>query len=178
MKRLNYKITMENENGEKLNSEQSELEELRNVKNQTTKKKKWTTGKILKMVVMVIVLAFVWIGAVQYFAADKYNAVVKVQEEGQGVGVNPTTEELDFGDLPKGDSLMRFVEIENGGEMDVYVKIVRIGSISDLIEINKNNFVLFSGDSAKIEFLLKMPISANKEEYKGKVIIFKLPKLF
>ena len=152
--------------------------ELSNVCLKANKKKKWTAGKIFKAVALFVMLVFVWIGIVQYFAADKYNAVVKVQEEGKGVGVNPTAEELDFGDLPKGDNLMRFVTIENGGKMDVYVKIIKTGSISDLIEINRNNFVLSSGDSAKIEFSLKMPISANKEGYKGKVIIFKLPKLF
>lgn len=169
---------METENNKESNDAPSELEELRSVKLQTAKKKKWTTGKILKAIALFVVLVFIWIGAVQYFAADKYSATVRVQEEGEGVGVNPTTEELDFGDIPKGDNLMRFVTIENGGEMDVYVKIIKTGSISDLIEISRNNFVLSSGDSAKIEFSLGMPISANKEEYKGKIIIFKLPKLF
>ena len=168
----------ETENSKELNNTKSELEELRNVKIQTMEKKKWTAKKILKLVALFVIAVFVWVGAVQYMAADKYSAVVKVQEEDKGVGVNPTTEELDFGDLPKGNGLMRFVTIENGGEMDVYVKIVKTGGISDLIEINKNNFVLSSGDSVKIELLLEMPISANKEEYKGKVIIFKLPKLF
>ena len=169
---------VENKNNGKLNNTQEELAELRNIKLQTIKKKKWTIGKILKVIVLFVALIFIWIGAVQYFAADKYNAVVKVQEEGKGVGVNPTTEELDFGDLPKGDNLMRFVTIENSGEMDIYVKIIKTGNISDLIEINKNNFVLSSGDSVKIELLLEMPISADQEEYKGKVMIFKLPKLF
>ena len=169
---------VETENNKELNNTKSELEELRNVKIQTMEKKKWTTKKILKLVALFVITVFIWIGAVQYFAADKYNAVVKVQEEDKGVGVNPTTEELDFGDLPKGDNLMRFVTIENGGEMDVYVKIIKTGSISDLIEINKNNFVLSSGNSVKIELLLEMPISADKEGYEGKVIIFKLPKLF
>ena len=168
----------ETENNEKLDNAKSELEELRSVKLQTTKKKKWAIGKILKAAVLFVALVSIWIGVVQYMAADKYSAVVKVQEEDKGVGVNPTTEELDFGDLPKGDNLMRFVTIENGGEMDVYVKIVKTGSISDLIAINKNDFVLSSGDSVKIELLLEMPISADKEGYEGKVIIFKLPKLF
>ena len=169
---------VESKNNKELNSMQSELEELRSVKIQTAKKKKWTARKIFKAVALFVILAFVWIGTVQYFAADKYNAVVRVQEEDRGVGVNPTTEELDFGDIPKGNGLMRFVTIENNGGMDVYVKIIKTGSISDLIEVSRNDFVLSSGDSAKIEFLLEMPISANKEEYKGKVMIFKLPKLF
>lgn len=169
---------MENDNVEKLNNAQLEREELRGINIQTIKKKRWTAGKVLKMIVLFILLVFIWIGVVQYLAADKYGAVVKVQEEGKGVGVNPTTEELDFGDLPKGNSLMRFITIENSGEMAVYVKIIKTGSISDLIKISRNDFVLSPVDSEKIELLLEMPISADKEEYKGKVIIFKLPKLF
>jgi len=168
---------MENENNKELNNTKSELAELRKINIQTTTKKKWTAEKILKAVVLFVILIFVWVGIVQYFVADKYDALVGVQAEGEGIGVNPTTEELDFGDLPKGDNLMRFVTIENSGEMDIYVKIVKTGNISDLIKINKNNFVLSPGDSTKIGFLLEMPISANKEKYKGKVIIFKLPKL-
>jgi len=143
-----------------------------------TGKKKITPKKILKMAFLFMSLLVVWFALVQYIAADKYDAAVKVVEEGGGIGVNPMTERLDFGDLPKGNGLIRFVTIENGGKMDIYVKIIKTGNISDLIEINRNNFVLSSGDSAKIELLLEMPISANKEEYKGKVIIFKLPKLF
>ena len=143
-----------------------------------TPKKKIVPKKILKMILLFVLLLTMWIAIVQYISADKYDAVVKVVEEGGEIGVNPMTERLDYGDLPKGNGLMRFVTIENGGEMDVYVKIVKTGNISDLIEINKNNFVLSSGDSAKIELLLEMPISADKEGYEGKVIIFKLPKLF
>jgi len=168
----------ESENNEELKSKQSELEELRSIKIQTTKKrKKWTAGKIFKTAILLVVLAFVWVGITQYFAADKYNAIVQVQEKDKGVGVNPATEKLDFGDIPKGDGLIRFITIENSGEMDVYVKIIKTGSISDLIKISRNNFILSSGNKERIEFSLEMPISANKKEYKGKVIIFKLPKL-
>lgn len=133
---------------------------------------------ILKKIGWGIVALVAIVAIAQYIAADKYDAAVKVVEEGGGIGVNPMTERLDFGDLPKGNGLMRFVTIENGGKMDIYVKIIKTGNISDLIEINRNNFVLSSGDSVKIELLLEMPISANKEEYEGKIIIFKLPKLF
>lgn len=167
-----------NINDEKLNNTQLESAELKEINLQKTKKKKRKAGKVLKIIVLFATLIFVWIGAVQYLAADRYGAVVKIQKEGESIGVNPTTEKLDFGDLPKGNSLMRFITIENSGEMDVYVKIIKTGSIADLIELNRNDFVLSSGDSAKIELLLEMPISADKEEYKGKVIIFKLPKLF
>ncbi|MCK5085110.1 hypothetical protein KAK05_00185, partial [Candidatus Parcubacteria bacterium] len=72
----------------------------------------------------------------------------------------------------------RFVTIENNGNMNIYVAVVKYGGIAELIKISRNNFVLDPGEKEKLEFLLEMPISANKEEYTGKVIIFKLPKLF
>lgn len=143
-----------------------------------TGKKKITPKKVLKMAFLFMLLLVVWFALVQYLAADKYGAVVKVVEEGGKIGVNPTAESLDYGDLPKGNALTRFITVENNGDLDVYVMIAKVGGISELIKIDKNNFVLSSGDSAKIELLLEMPISADKEGYEGKVIIFKLPKLF
>ncbi len=143
-----------------------------------TRKKKITLKKILKLVILFIMLVFVWVGIVQYMAADKYDAVVKVVEEGGKIGVNPTAERLDYGDIPKGNALTRFITIENNGNMDIYVAVVKFGSVAELIKISKNNFTLYAGDDEKIELTLAMPISANKEEYKGKVIVFKLPKLF
>jgi len=141
-------------------------------------KKKMTPKKFLKMTVLFIVFLVAWFALVQYMAADKYEAVVKVVEEGGKIGVNPMTERLDYGDLPKGNASTRFITIENGGNMDIYVAIVKYGGIAELIKINKNNFVLNPGEKERLELPLEMPISANKEEYKGKVVVFKLPKLF
>lgn len=141
-------------------------------------KKKMTPKKFLKMTVLFIVFLVAWFAIVQYMAADRYEAVVKVMEEGGKIGVNPMTERLDYGDLPKGNASTRFITIENGGNMDIYVAIVKYGGIAELIKINKNNFILSPGEKERLELPLEMPISANKEEYKGKVVVFKLPKLF
>ena len=62
--------------------------------------------------------------------------------------------------------------------MDIYVAVVKYGGIAELIKVSRNNFVLDPGEKEKLELLLEMPISADKEEYKGKVLIFKLPKVF
>ena len=141
-------------------------------------KKKMTPKKFLKMTALFIVFLIAWFAAVQYIAADKYEAVVKVMEEGGKIGVNPMTERLDYGDLPKGNASTRFITIENNGDMDIYVAIIKYGGIAELIKINRNNFVLNPGEKEKLELPLEMPISADKESYEGKVIIFKLPKLF
>ena len=140
--------------------------------------KKMTPKKFIKCIILFIIFLIAWFAIVQYMAADKYEAVVKVMEEGGKIGVNPMTERLDYGDLPKGNASTRFVTIENNGNMNIYVAVVKYGGIAELIKISRNNFVLDPGEKEKLEFLLEMPISANKEEYTGKVIIFKLPKLF
>ena len=141
-------------------------------------KKKMTLKRILKMTVLFIIFLMAWFAIVQYMAADKYEAVVKVMEEGGKIGVNPMTERLDYGDLPKGNASTRFITIENRGGMDIYVAVVKYGGIAELIKVSRNNFVLDPGEKEKLELLLEMPISADKEEYKGKVLIFKLPKVF
>lgn len=158
------------ENNDKETEQKKELA----VKN----RKKRSPGKVLKMIVLSVVFFAVWFAIVQYIAADKYDAVVKVIEANGKIGVNPMTERLDYGDLPKGNASTRFVTIENNGKMDIYVAIVKYGEIAELIKINKNNFVLAPGEKEKLELPLEMPISANKEEYKGKVVVFKFPKVF
>ncbi len=142
------------------------------------RKKKMTPKKFLKITVLFILFLIAWFAVVQYLAADKYEAVVKVMEKGEQIGVNPTTERLDYGDLPKGSASTRFVTIENSGNMDIYVLVLKFGEIAELIRVNRNNFVLESGEKEKLELSLEMPISADKEEYTGKVLIFKLPKVF
>ena len=141
-------------------------------------RKKITPKKFLKIVVLFAMFVVAWFVIVQYMAADKYEAVVKVVEEGGKIGVNPMTERLDYGDLPKGNASTRFVTIENNGKMGIYVAVVKYGGIAELIKISRNNFVLYSGEKEKLELSLEMPISANKEGYEGKIIIFKLPKVF
>jgi len=143
-----------------------------------TTEKKWTVKKIMKTVALAAVVLLAWLAIVQYMAADKYEAVVKVVEQGGKIGVNPLTERLDFGDLPKGNSASRIINVENKGGMNIYVKIIKTGEISELIKISKNDFVLPPNSNEKVEFLLEMPISADKEGYKGNVMVFKLPKIF
>lgn len=181
---------MENDNivqdNLEINDARSETENLDSVKkeeelNQNNtkilKNKKWKSKKIIKIIIYIVALLLIWIATIQYISADKYDAVVNVLEQNEKVGINPTSDKLDYGDLPKGKRLSRSIVIENNGDMNIYVTILKTGSISELIEISKNNFVLNSGDNEKIELPLELPISANKDKYDGKIIIFKIPKL-
>ena len=114
--------------------------------------------------------------AVQVVTAEKYQAVVKVIEDKGTVGVNPLADKLDFGDLSKGSSAIRYVSLENNGRFRIRILTLRFGGISDLIKVSKNNFVLGPGDKERLEFQLTMPPSATKDSYSGWVWVFKMPR--
>ena len=108
--------------------------------------------------------------------ANKYKMMVNIVEGAGKVGVNPTTESLDFGDLSRGTSAVRRVNIVNGTFMPVYVMAFKTGDISDLVDIDRNNFKLGSGEEAKIEFASYIPASAEIGRiYNGRVYLFKIP---
>jgi hypothetical protein len=130
--------------------------------------------KIIKaLAVLIIVLA-----AIQVVIADKYRAQVLVIEGDKKVGVNPTTEMLDFGDLSGDTSATRLITMTAGG-MDTYVHVMKFGSIAELIKLSENDFTMKKGDTKKLEFAMYMPPSAPKgEKYTGNVWIFKIPKIW
>ena len=132
--------------------------------------KRW--DKIL-LVLIIIVFLFVFYVVLD---ANKYKAMVRVIEGEGKVGVNPTTESLDFGDLARGTSAVRRVDLQNGTFMPVYVMIWKIGGISDLMDIDKNNFKLNPNSGTKIEFATYIPASAVIDSnYTGRVFLFKIP---
>lgn len=111
--------------------------------------------------------------------ANKYRALVRVVEGEGKIGVNPTDQALDFGDLSRGTSAVRRVEIKNNTPVPMYIIALKFGSISGLVEIDKNFYTLAPRQAAKMEFSLYMPASAEVERiYSGRVILFKIPKPF
>ncbi len=138
-------------------------------------KKKMSFGKKITWIVIAIILFIV---IVQVAVADKYSAQVLVIEGEKKVGVNPTEERLDFGDLSADTSATRYVTLNAGG-MDTYVYVLKFGSIAELIKLSENNFTMSQGDEKKLEFTLYMPPSAPVgEKYTGRVWIFKIPKVW
>ena len=108
--------------------------------------------------------------------ANKYRAQVRVIEGEGKVGVNPTTEKLDFGDLSRGTTGVRRVDIDNGTSIPMWIAIVKLGSISSLVQIDKNFFVLKPHTNERIEFGLYMPASGEVGSlYTGRVFIFRIP---
>lgn len=131
----------------------------------------------IKKVLATVLVILGLVVAVQVVAAEKYQAVVKVVEEKGAVGVNPLADKLDFGDLSKGSSATRYVNLENNGRFRIRILTLKFGGISDLIKVSKNNFVLRPGDKEKLEFRLTMPPSATADSYSGWVWVFKIPSL-
>lgn len=134
--------------------------------------------QILKIIKWSLLGILVFIIAVQISIADKYKAQVLVIPGEKKVGVNPTTEKLDFGDLSADTSATRIITMQAGG-IDTFVMIWKFGKISELIKISENNFTMQKGDNKKIEFNVYMPPSAPEGElYTGNVWIFKVPKFW
>jgi len=137
-------------------------------------KKKRPIGKI---VLWVVVFLIVFFGVIQYINASKYEALVQVIKEDK-IGVNPTGERLDFGDLPRDKSASRNVTLSSKGKTGTYVMVWKFGGISDLLKVNKNYFTLKPGTTEKLEFSVYIPNSAEYKYYKGKVLIFQIPKIW
>ena len=128
-----------------------------------------------KILGVVGILAFLFVFYV-VLDANKYRATVRVIAGEGRVGVNPTTELLDFGDLSPGTAAIRRVSIENRTWVPMYVAVIRYGAINQLMELDKNNFVVPAGASDKIEFRTYMPASASEGQVlEGRVYLFKIP---
>lgn len=141
---------------------------------QNNKKPKIALKKIIWLIAAV--LAFIVI--VQIAVADKYKAQVLVIEGEKKVGVNPTDEKLDFGDLSADTSATRYVTLNAGG-IGTYVYVLKFGSIAELVKLSENNFTMKKGDEKKLEFTVYMPPSAPVgEKYTGYVWIFKTPRVW
>ncbi len=131
--------------------------------------------KIIAVVLGLVVLFLFYIA----LDANKYRATVLVVEGEGKVGVNPTTEVLDFGDLSPGTSAVRRVEVANGTSIPIYVIVFRLGSITDLMDLSRNFFTLPPETVERLEFTVYMPASAPVgERLNGRVYLFKIPVPF
>ena len=138
-----------------------------------------TTGEPLKLkdkiILIVVGVVFLFVFYVT-LDANKYPALVRVIAGEGAVGVNPTDLALDFGDLARGTSAVRRVDIQNGTFMPVYVLVWETGSIAELMDIDKKAFRLGAHEGAKIESSTYIPASAAIDtKFNGRVYLFKIP---
>lgn len=143
-------------------------------KEEKIKKRMSKWDKILIAIFAVILIFILYI----VLDANKYSAMVHVVEGEGKVGINPTTEALDFGDLSRGTSAVRQVTIENGTFVPMYIAVFKTGEIGGLMEIDDNFFTLRPREDVQIDFSVYMPASAEIDAtYKGRVFLFKIPWL-
>ncbi|TSC64099.1 MAG: hypothetical protein G01um1014106_271 [Parcubacteria group bacterium Gr01-1014_106] len=108
--------------------------------------------------------------------ANKYRATVRVIEGRGRIGVNPTTESLDFGDLSPGTSAVREVRIENRTAIPMFIAVIRMGAITDLMKLEQNFYVLPGKSDTTLTFRTYMPASAPVDRiFNGRVYLFKIP---
>ncbi len=136
-------------------------------------RKTWTQReKTLAVVLGLVVLLVFYIT----LDANKYRAEVRVVEGSGRVGVNPTTELLDFGDLSRGTSAVRRISISNNTGIPMWIAVVRVGSITDLMNPDKNYFILPARTQESIIFTTYMPASGEVGAlYTGRVFVFRIP---
>lgn len=128
--------------------------------------------KIIGIILLAVFLFIFYIA----LDANKFKTTVHVIEGESKIGLNPTTERIDFGDLSRGTSAARIVNIKNGIPVSVYVVALNTGSISSLVDINRNFFKLHPGEEINMEFSTYMPASALIDKtYDGRVYLFKIP---
>lgn len=133
-----------------------------------------TSEKIIGIVLIVLFLCVFYLT----LDANKFKAVVHVVAGESVIGLNPTTERLDFGDLSRGTSAVRRVSIKNDTrlKLPMRVAVFKLGGISGLMDIDKNFFKLMPGEEAEINFTVYMPASAEIDKiYDGRVFLFKVP---
>ena len=133
--------------------------------------------KISKKIFLGLIVVLLLFALVEFAAAGKYKATVKISQEENYLGLNPASGKFDFGDLSRGVGGSRYLSLENNGSIPVYVKIFKFGNISDLIKISNDNFILSPGSKTEIDFHLTVLPSVNQEEYSGWVLVFRIPKI-
>ena len=133
-----------------------------------------TTNKVILIIIALIVFTL----AVWMINAGKYSMVVNVVEGENVMGVNPTTERLDFGDLSQNNGMTRYVNLQSGGRISTYIMAFKFGEIADLITLSDNFFTLKGGEEKQLGFAIHIPPSAEIRQYKGWAIVFRIPRLF
>jgi len=133
---------------------------------------------LIKKILLIILAIIGLVVVVQFVNAGKYKMIVNVVAGDNVVGINPLADNLDFGDLSRNNGMTRYVSMKNNGKMEIRVMAIKFGEISDLVRLDKNNFILKPGEEVKLAFEIKIPPSAQTKKYTGWAIVFRIPKVF
>ena len=71
-------------------------------------------------------------------------SVVETESEEMQIGIAVQTYEMDFGVLPVGTGATKYINLTNNEPMPVKISLSVDGSIEPFVEINENNYILFT----------------------------------
>ncbi len=132
-------------------------------------KRQWAT---YALIALVAVFALFECRATATYSAQ---VVVTAATGESNIGINPTTESLDFGDLTQGLGLSKYLQVDNGGIIPVRVVIIVRGDIGPFMDVHSQSFTLTPREHRRVEFALSVPPTAAPRKYSGRVIILRFP---
>ncbi len=81
------------------------------------------------------------------------------------IGINPDTDALHFGTVPRKGSSTRKFNIANNKDYPLFINISLEGNFVEWINMSKNNFILEPRESELIAFTVKVPEDAPFKVY-------------
>lgn len=89
------------------------------------------------------------------------------------VGFALGKQEFDFGMVPKGGNVARYIDVNNEGNRTLLIEILTAGNIKNFV-FYENYIQIHPGESRRIIFTVVVPEGTKEAEYAGKIfLIFK-----
>jgi hypothetical protein len=134
-----------------------------------TTRRRWAFYGLFLLLALFVL--FEWRATITYSA----QVIVIERTDELIVGINPTTERLDFGDLTQGSSQVRPLVLENSSVLPQRISIVVTGEIGQFIQISDAFFTLERGETRNVDFTLFVPPNAEPRKYSGRVLVLRAP---
>lgn len=123
------------------------------------------------LLLLALFVLFEWRSTITYSA----QVLVLERTDELIIGLNPTTERIDFGDLTQGSSQVRPLVLENNGFLPFRFTIITTGSISQFMSVSDAFFTLHPGETKNVDFILVLPPNAEPRMYTGQVFVLRVP---
>jgi len=139
------------------------------------------------LIVILILLIFVLIGLT--FNTDKifytfeleneYETKVSIieQQNTSDIFLGITTDNLEFGVMPRESVSKRFLNLTNNDDTDYKIILISKGNITPFVNFEKNDFILHKDETVKITVFLNSSPVVNLGNYTGEIyVISKRPR--
>lgn len=119
---------------------------------------------VISVILFIISLTFILF--VQDFKTLEIRLTV-----GSHLGFNVDTDKLYLGTVPRGNTALRQVMIENNEYEKSIIRIKILGELKDWVTVSENNFVLKKGESKNVEIEAIVPENAERKDYDSRLVI-------